>query len=141
MSKRSRADWRGYIPAITTPFDAERNLDLTALGGLLEWLHGEGMHGLLIAGTTGEWPSLSDAERAQLFAAAGAQLAGKLPLLAGCTAYTPRQVLAHAQHAAASGLPLRGALRGWSARPQLAPRPRAGRRGRRAAQRRSPRRG
>ncbi|OWK33622.1 dihydrodipicolinate synthase family protein [Sphingomonas dokdonensis] len=103
MSKRSRADWRGYIPAITTPFDAERNLDLTALGGLLEWLHGEGMHGLLIAGTTGEWPSLSDAERAQLFAAAGAQLAGKLPLLAGCTAYTPRQVLAHAEHAAASG--------------------------------------
>lgn len=103
MSKRSRAEWRGYIPAITTPFDAERNLDLAALGGLLEWLHGEGMHGLLIAGTTGEWPSLSDPERAQLFAAAGAQLKGKLPLLAGCTAYTPRQVLALADHAAASG--------------------------------------
>jgi 4-hydroxy-tetrahydrodipicolinate synthase len=103
MSKRSRANWRGYIPAITTPFDAERNLDLGALGGLLEWLHGEGMHGLLIAGTTGEWPSLSDPERAQLFAAAGAQLKGKLPLLAGCTAYTPRQVLALADHAAASG--------------------------------------
>jgi 4-hydroxy-tetrahydrodipicolinate synthase len=103
MSKRSRANWRGYIPAITTPFDAERNLDLSALGGLLEWLHGEGMHGLLIAGTTGEWPSLSDPERAQLFAAAGAQLKGKLPLLAGCTAYTPRQVLALADHAGASG--------------------------------------
>lgn len=103
MSKRSRTDWRGYIPAITTPFDAERNLDLTALGALLEWLHGEGMHGLLIAGTTGEWPSLSDRERAQLFAAAGAQLKGKLPLLAGCTAYTPGQVLALAEHAAASG--------------------------------------
>lgn len=103
MTKRSRADWRGYIPAITTPFDAERNLDLKALGALLEWLHGEGMHGLLIAGTTGEWPSLSDAERAQLFAAAGAQLTGKLPLLAGCTAYTPAQVLAHADHAADSG--------------------------------------
>ncbi len=103
MSKRSRAEWRGYIPAITTPFDAERNLDLAALGGLLEWLHGEGMHGLLIAGTTGEWPSLSDPERAQLFAAAGAQLKGKLPLLAGCTDYTPRQVLALADHAAASG--------------------------------------
>lgn len=103
MNKRSRADWRGYIPAITTPFDAERNLDLKALGGLLEWLHGEGMHGLLIAGTTGEWPSLSDPERAELFAAAGAQLKGKLPLLAGCTAYTPRQVLALADHAAASG--------------------------------------
>ena len=103
MDKRSRAIWRGYIPAITTPFDAGRTLDLAALGGLLEWLHGEGMHGLLIAGTTGEWPSLSDAERAALFAAAGNQLSGKLPLLAGCTAYTPSQVLGHAANAAASG--------------------------------------
>ena len=54
MNKRSRADWQGYIPAITTPFDANRDLDLPALGTLLEWLHSEGMHGLLLAGTTGE---------------------------------------------------------------------------------------
>ncbi len=101
-SKRSRVDWRGYIPAITTPFDADRALDLKALGGLLEWLHGEGMHGLVIAGTTGEWPSLSADERRRLFAAAGDQLGGKLPLLAGCTAFTAREVLDFAGHAAAS---------------------------------------
>lgn len=101
-NKRSRVDWRGYIPAITTPFDAARNLDLTALGGLLEWLHGEGMHGLVIAGTTGEWPSLSADERKRLFQAAGDQLGGKLPLLAGCTAFTAREVLDFAQAAAQS---------------------------------------
>lgn len=102
-SKRSRADWRGYIPAITTPFAEDRSLDLTALGGLLEWLHAEGMHGLLLAGTTGEWPGLSDEERATLFRATGAQLKGKLPLLAGCTDFTPGKVLAHAAQAAAAG--------------------------------------
>ncbi|WP_448663944.1 dihydrodipicolinate synthase family protein [Sphingomonas sp. CJ20] len=102
-TKRSRTDWRGYIPAITTPFDAQRNLDLPALGALLEWLHAEGMHGLLLAGTTGEWPSLSHGERAALFTAAGAQLRGKLPLLAGCTAFTAREVIALADHAADSG--------------------------------------
>lgn len=101
-NKRSRVDWRGYIPAITTPFDADHVLDLRALGLLLEWLHGEGMHGLVIAGTTGEWPSLSADERKQLFSAAGAQLGGKLPLLAGCTAFTAREVLDFADHAAAS---------------------------------------
>lgn len=101
-NKRSRVDWRGYLPAITTPFDAAHDLDLNALGGLLEWLHGEGMHGLVIAGTTGEWPSLSPVERKQLFRSVGDQLGGKLPLLAGCTTYTAREVLDFAQAAAES---------------------------------------
>ncbi|SNS41968.1 4-hydroxy-tetrahydrodipicolinate synthase [Sphingomonas laterariae] len=99
-TKRSRVDWRGYIPAITTPFDANHALDLNGLGRLLEWLHGEGMHGLVIAGTTGEWPSLSGAERKQLFRAVGDQMGGKLPLLAGCTAFTAREVLEFAEVAA-----------------------------------------
>ena len=103
MNKRSRAGWQGYIPAITTPFDANRNLDLPALGVLLEWLYSEGMHGLLLAGTTGEWPSMSTEECKMLFSAAGAQLGGKLPLLAGCNAYTANRVLELADHAAASG--------------------------------------
>src|SRR5690606_795091 len=85
------------------PFDAERNLDLGALGRLLEWLHGEGMHGLLLAGTTGEWPGMSSDERKALFTAAGAQLGGKLPLLAGCNSYTAKQVLELADHAADCG--------------------------------------
>ncbi|ARS27302.1 dihydrodipicolinate synthase family protein [Sphingomonas sp. KC8] len=102
-NKRSRVDWRGYIPAITTPFDAARDLDLKGLGRLLEWLHGEGMHGLVIAGTTGEWPSLSPAERKRLFTAVGQQMRGKLPLLAGCTAFTAREVIDFADHAADSG--------------------------------------
>jgi len=103
MNKRSRASWQGYIPAITTPFDVDRKLDLSALGTLLEWLHSEGMHGLLIAGTTGEWPSMSPEECKTLFSAAGNQLGGKLPLLAGCTAFTAERVLDLADHAADSG--------------------------------------
>ncbi|MGV3479588.1 MAG: dihydrodipicolinate synthase family protein [Sphingobium sp.] len=102
-TKRSRVDWRGYIPAITTPFDEARELDLTALGRLLEWLHAEGMHGLLIAGTTGEWPSMSAAERKRLFDAAGSQLSGKLHLLAGCSAFTAKEAIDLAEQAASSG--------------------------------------
>lgn len=103
MTKRSRANWQGYIPAITTPFDADHELDLPALGKLLEWLQAEGMHGLLIAGTTGEWPSMTADECKTLFSAVGNQLSGKLPLLAGCTAFTAKRVLDLADHAAASG--------------------------------------
>lgn len=108
IDKRGRVGWRGYIPAITTPFAQDRGLDLPALGRLLEWLHGEGMHGLVIAGTTGEWFSLSAKERHQLFAAAGAQMASRLPLIAGCSAYTPDEVVENIDHARDAGF--QGAL-------------------------------
>lgn len=100
MSKRSRVSWRGYIPAITTPFDADQQLDLARLGALLEWLAAEGMHGLVIAGTTGEWSSMSAAERKRLFSAAGDQLGHRLPLIAGCNAFTADEVVELASHAA-----------------------------------------
>lgn len=102
-TKRTRVGWRGYIPAITTPFDAQGGMDLRGLGLLLEWLHAEGMHGLVVAGTTGEWTSLSPQERKALIAAVGAQMAGKLPLIAGCTAFTAAEVLEFAAEAAVSG--------------------------------------
>ena len=100
---RNSVDWCGYLPAITTPFDEDRKLDVSALGRLLEWLQGEGMHGLVIAGTTGEWFSLSAVERQALFRAAGAQLRGKVPLIAGCNAFTPAEVIELAGHAHAYG--------------------------------------
>lgn len=100
---RDSVDWKGYIPAITTPFTEDGAFDGAALGRLLEWLQGEGMHGLVIAGTTGEWFSLEPADRLALFRAAGAQLRGKLPLIGGCNAFTPSQAIANAQLAAECG--------------------------------------
>lgn len=99
MTKRNRVSWKGYIPAITTPFDEARRLDLRAVGELLEWLEAEGMHGLVIAGTTGEWTSLSPDERKALFKAAGEQLGRRMPLIAGCSAFTPSEVIGFAKFA------------------------------------------
>lgn len=100
---RNSVDWRGYIPAITTPFDERGDLDLVALRRLLEWLAGEGMHGLIVAGTTGEWFSMSPAEKAVLFGAVGEVLQGVMPLIAGCNAYTAKEVVSSAIVAADSG--------------------------------------
>ena len=60
---RHDVDWHGYVPAVTTPFDRDGALDLDALGEQLEWLVGQGMHGVVLAGTTGEWFSLTEDER------------------------------------------------------------------------------
>lgn len=103
QTKRQRVDWHGYIPAIVTPFKADGELDFTGLGTMLEWLHGEGMHGLVVAGTTGEWTSLSREERKALFTAAGQQLGHRLPLLAGCSAFTAVEAIDFARHAATVG--------------------------------------
>lgn len=101
--KRSRVEWRGYIPAIVTPFHPDGGLDFRGLGVMLDWLHAEGMHGLVVAGTTGEWPSLAPDERMQLFTAVAGQMAGRLPLLAGCTAFRASDALDFARHAAEVG--------------------------------------
>ncbi|HEV7135292.1 MAG TPA: dihydrodipicolinate synthase family protein [Steroidobacteraceae bacterium] len=100
---RSSVDWRGYIPAITTPFTRDRQLDGSALQELLEWLAAEGMHGIVLAGTTGEWFSLSDAERRTLLSITGRQLRGRLTLIAGCNAYGADRVIEYAEMARESG--------------------------------------
>jgi dihydrodipicolinate synthase/N-acetylneuraminate lyase len=96
-------DWRGYIPAITTPFSEKGDLDICAIERLLPWLVQEGMHGVLIAGTQGEWFSLSQQERSQLFEIAGSLLRGRMALIAGCTAFTAHEVIENARVAAGNG--------------------------------------
>ncbi|MFT3964368.1 MAG: dihydrodipicolinate synthase family protein [Sphingobium sp.] len=102
--KRSRVGWQGYIPAITTPFDKDHRIDETGFGALLDWLCQEGMHGLVVAGTTGEWTSLTADERIRLFDLAGSQVGGRIPVIGGCSALTLRESVAFAQAAAAAGL-------------------------------------
>ena len=51
---RHSVQWRGYIPAVTTPFTRDGALDLEAMERLLQWLSDEGMHGIIIGGTQGE---------------------------------------------------------------------------------------
>ena len=91
------------MPAITTPFDAQGALDIAALRKLLEWLAEEGMHGVIAAGTTGEWFSMNGAEKAQLFEVVGDVLKGVMPIIAGCNAFTAEEVIRNAETAAKHG--------------------------------------
>ena len=57
------------LTAMVTPFDADGALDLDGARRLARWLQDSGNDGLVVAGTTGESPVLTDDERLSLFAA------------------------------------------------------------------------
>jgi 4-hydroxy-tetrahydrodipicolinate synthase len=59
----------GVITAMATPFDADGALDLAAARRLARHLVENGSHGLVVAGTTGESPTLSDEEKLRLLEA------------------------------------------------------------------------
>jgi 4-hydroxy-tetrahydrodipicolinate synthase len=58
------------LTAMVTPFDRDGAVDFDAFRRLCGHLLDNGSDGLVVAGTTGEAPTLSDAERLELFAAA-----------------------------------------------------------------------
>jgi dihydrodipicolinate synthase/N-acetylneuraminate lyase len=101
---RSHVDWTGYIPAITTPFSRNGDLDLQASAAQLEWYVQQRMHGVILAGTSGEWFSLSETERAQLFLEAGRVIDKRITVLGGCNAYTAAEAIRHARAAERAGL-------------------------------------
>lgn len=101
---RNSINWKGYIPAITTPFEKSGELNETMLSNLLEWLSSEGMHGIIVAGTTGEWFSLDAKDRRRLFTVTGRKLAGTIPLIAGCNAYTADAAIRNIEVAEGAGL-------------------------------------
>ncbi|MEU3220069.1 dihydrodipicolinate synthase family protein [Streptomyces sp. NPDC006971] len=101
---RNTVNWRGYIPAITTPFTRDGALDTDALHVQVAWLADEGIQGAILAGTSGEWFSLSTKERADLFAAGAEHRSGAFPVLGACNAFTPNEAIAHARAAQTAGL-------------------------------------
>ncbi|MGH9179874.1 MAG: 4-hydroxy-tetrahydrodipicolinate synthase [Acidimicrobiales bacterium] len=57
------------LTAMVTPFDDEGRLDLDGVAVLARWLVDNGSEGLVVAGTTGEAPVLTDGERQDLWRA------------------------------------------------------------------------
>lgn len=69
------------LTAMVTPFDESGALDLDEARRLARWLQDNGNDGLVVAGTTGESPVLTDDERLGLFAAVVEAVS--IPVIAG----------------------------------------------------------
>ena len=73
----------GVITAMVTPFDEGGRLDTEAARRLARHLAENGSHGLVLGGTTGESPTLSDEEKLELLGAVRAELSDALTLICG----------------------------------------------------------
>src|SRR5580704_10616906 len=71
------------VCAMATPFDSDGALDLDGAARLARWLTEHGNDGLVVAGTTGESPVLSDDEKVDLWRAV--REAVSCPVIAGST--------------------------------------------------------
>jgi 4-hydroxy-tetrahydrodipicolinate synthase len=73
----------GSVVALVTPMVESGGLDLVAWDRLLDWHVGAGSDGIVVCGTTGESPTVTAAEAAELIARARGRLRGRIPLTAG----------------------------------------------------------
>jgi len=76
------------LTAIVTPFDADGAVDFDRFRDLAQLLVDNGSDGIVVAGTTGESPTLSDDERLELFRVAVDTLAGRATVVAGTGTYS-----------------------------------------------------
>jgi len=74
--------FRGAATALVTPLN-ENGVDYVQLKKLIDWQIDQGIDALVIAGTTGEGSTLSDAEHRELFREAIKMIDGRVPAIAG----------------------------------------------------------
>ena len=96
------ARFGGVVVAMVTPFDDDGALDEKGAATLAEWLVGEGVEGLVLAGTTGESPTLTDDETLELFRTVRAAV--DVPLLAGTSSSDTAHSVELTRAAAATGV-------------------------------------
>jgi 4-hydroxy-tetrahydrodipicolinate synthase len=89
--------WTGCGTALVTPFTRDGALDEAGVRRLARRQIDAGIHFLVPCGTTGESPTLSEAERLRVVELVVDEAAGRVPVLAGAGGYDTREVIATAQ--------------------------------------------
>jgi 4-hydroxy-tetrahydrodipicolinate synthase len=86
-------DLLGIIPPISTPLTPDRTLDEASFRRLIDHQLDAGIHGLFVLGSTSEAPLLDNATHDAVIAAAVNQVAGRVPVIAGCIAFSTARVI------------------------------------------------
>lgn len=89
---------RGVYTVVATPFTEDGAIDFDGFGTNLDYFAEKGGHGVIVAGTLGEYSAMSIEERKKLFEFAAKRLGGRCPLMAGTIATTTKNVIELTKH-------------------------------------------
>ena len=99
-----RTEFHGVLPALITPFtDDGTDLDADALARLVERLIAGGVGGLVPGGSTGEFTTLTHAERRRLAEVTIEAAAGRLPVVVATGALSTHETVELSVHAERTG--------------------------------------
>lgn len=102
-----KIEWRGVMPAVTTKFTQDDQLDLEMFETNIHAQLEAGVHGIILGGTLGEASTLSDDEKRTLVRKAVEVVGGKVPVIINIAEQTTKAAIeaAHkAEEDGASGL-------------------------------------
>jgi 4-hydroxy-tetrahydrodipicolinate synthase len=101
---RNSINWSGAFPAMTTPFDANGQIDEKAFAASVDRLVAAGADGFVVAGCTGEFWSLTHDERKRYYELAVEAVAKRVTLIVGTGAVTVEETVKLTNMAAKSGV-------------------------------------
>jgi len=95
--------FEGIWTPIVTPLHADFSVNEAALAETVDYLVAGGVHGIISAGTTGEYYAQSFEERVQLARLTKRLIAGRVPLVVGTGALRTEESIAYARAAKETG--------------------------------------
>jgi 4-hydroxy-tetrahydrodipicolinate synthase len=104
MYSNAMTQFGAVLTAMVTPFTAEGQVDYATAEKLADYLVTHGSDGLVIAGTTGESPTLTWAEEFELFRVVQKVAQGRAKIIAGTGSNSTHEAVQATQKAALLGL-------------------------------------
>jgi 1-pyrroline-4-hydroxy-2-carboxylate deaminase len=95
--------WEGVMPAVTTKFNADDNLDLKMFEINIQAQLNAGVSGIILGGTLGEASTLLEAEKRDLVKATVSMVEGKVPVIMNIAEQTTRGAILAANKAEQDG--------------------------------------
>ena len=95
--------WRGVMPAITTPFNSDLEIDFDFLSTHLRWLVDHGSKGIVPLGSLGEAATLTFKEKVAILERSVETVGSKVPIVAGVSALSTNEAVELAKAAESVG--------------------------------------
>jgi 4-hydroxy-tetrahydrodipicolinate synthase len=94
--------FKGVCTALVTPM-TEQGIDYDKMAELIDWQIAEGVDAILLSGTTGEAPTISDAEKKELFHKGAQMINHRVPFIAGTGTNSTSHIIELCGYASVAG--------------------------------------